>query len=87
MKSIVRDTGSHPYGNYIRITHQRGADVYESVYAHLRGFVAGLVEGDTVRTGQQIGYVGSSGNSTGTHVHLTLKKNGVVIDPLPLMRE
>lgn len=78
VKRIVRDNGKHPYGSYMRITHPGG---YETIYAHLRGFVAGLMEGDRVRAGQQIGYMGSSGNSTGTHLHLSLKHNGVIVNP------
>jgi lysozyme len=81
VKLIAKDNGVHPYGNHIRITH---ADGYESIYAHLRGFVTELQQGDSVRREQVIGYMGSTGNSTGTHLHLSIKHNGVIIDPAPL---
>ena len=83
VKLIAKDDGKHPYGNHMRITHEGG---YESVYAHLRGFVAGLVKGDKVTVGQQIGYMGSTGNSTGTHLHFTLKHEGEIVDPTPYFR-
>lgn len=81
VKLIARDNGVHAYGNHIRISH---ADGYETIYAHLRGFVTELTQGDSVRRGQVIGYMGSSGNSTGTHLHFSVKHNGAIIDPEPL---
>lgn len=99
IKLIARDDGVHPYGNHIRITHRIGSDVYETIYAHLRGFVPGLVNGDDVNAGQKIGFMGNTGNvvkrgGDGTHLHFTLKKAGAtargettyakdVIDPTP----
>jgi murein DD-endopeptidase MepM/ murein hydrolase activator NlpD len=86
VKLIAKDDGKHPYGSHIRITHQRGNDVYETIYAHLRGFVAGIVQGDKVRTGQQIGYLGNTGNSTGPHLHFSLKKNGALVNPAQFLK-
>lgn len=82
VKLIARDNGIHPYGNQIRLIHTGG---YESIYAHLRGFVPELLQGDAVRQGQVIGYLGSTGNSTGPHLHFTLKHNGQIVDPTPYL--
>lgn len=83
VKLIAPDNGIHPYGAHVRITHTWHADTFETIYAHLRGFKAGLVQGETVHQGDVIGYMGSSGNSTGVHVHLSLKRNGVIVNPTP----
>lgn len=84
VKLVFKDDNAHPYGNHIRITHEGG---YESIYAHLRGFKAGLVKGSTVEAGELIGFMGNTGNvikkngSQGIHLHLSVKLNGKVIDP------
>lgn len=67
-----------PNGNFVRIVHEGG---YESGYSHLSRFVDGLKVGDTVERLQVIGYVGSTGRSTGPHLHFHIKKNGEYIDP------
>jgi murein DD-endopeptidase MepM/ murein hydrolase activator NlpD len=67
------------YGNHIEIEHQQP---YATSYSHLRGFVRGLKVGATVRKGQVIGYVGSSGMATGPHLHFMLFENGTYVDPL-----
>lgn len=85
VKLIASDDGKHPYGAHMRVIHAAGdGNTYETIYAHLRGFVAGIAQGDNVAAGQQIGYMGSTGNSTGTHLHFSVKKNGVIINPTPL---
>ena len=56
-------------GNYIRIDHQNG---YETLYQHCNGFAAGLSVGSHVSQGQVIAYVGSTGDSTGAHLHLEI---------------
>ena len=56
-------------GNYIRIDHQNG---YETLYQHCNGFAAGLSVGSHVSQGQIIAYVGSTGDSTGAHLHLEI---------------
>ncbi len=53
-------------GNCVKIRHN---STYETVYAHLKGFAKGIKEGRKVRQGQIIGYVGSTGMSTGPHLH------------------
>lgn len=65
------------YGNLIRIKHAGG---YESGYAHLSRFESGLNVGDQVERMQTIGYCGSTGRSTGPHLHFEIKKDGVFID-------
>lgn len=86
VKLIAKDNGVHPYGNHVRITSVWHADTYEHIYAHLRGFKAELVQGDTVHAGDVIGYMGSTGNSTAPHLHITLKRNGVIVDPTPFLK-
>ena len=66
------------YGNQIIVRHVAGL---ESMYAHLSGFARGLKEGTKVRQGQVIGFVGSTGLSTGPHLDFRLRQKGVFIDP------
>jgi murein DD-endopeptidase MepM/ murein hydrolase activator NlpD len=70
---------SGQYGNHIEIEHQQP---YSTSYSHLQRFVRGLRVGATVRKGEVIGYVGSSGMATGPHLHFMLFENGVYVDPL-----
>lgn len=71
------------YGNLSRIKH--GRDVV-TAYAHLDGFQLGLVPGMRVRKGQVIGYVGTSGQSSGPHLHYEVILHGHWIDPLGLIQ-
>jgi murein DD-endopeptidase MepM/ murein hydrolase activator NlpD len=64
-------------GNYIAIEHDNG---YETGYSHLSRFEPGLKVGDSVKRSQVIGYVGSTGRSTGPHLHFSARKNGAYID-------
>jgi len=66
------------YGNLIKIRH---ADGYETRYAHLKSFRRGIRKGKRVKKGQTIGYVGTTGRSTGPHLHFELRKNGRAINP------
>ncbi len=68
-------------GNLIRIRHQGGLT---SHYAHLSRFAAGLEVGDRVEQKQVIGYVGSTGLSTGPHVCFRVKQDGSYVDPLKI---
>lgn len=82
----------HAYGIHVRIRHTGG---YKTIYAHLE---QALVEvGDKVEAGQVIGWADSTGNSTASHLHLTLKKEGAtaagetrfpddIIDPTPYLQ-
>ena len=67
------------YGNMVEISHGLG---FTTRYAHMDGFVEGLKAGDFVRKGQIIGYVGSTGRSTGSHLHFEVRQNNIPIDPL-----
>jgi murein DD-endopeptidase MepM/ murein hydrolase activator NlpD len=67
------------YGNYIMIRHNNG---YESAYAHQTGFAKGITKGAKVRQGQVIGFVGSTGLSTGPHLHYEVHVNGNAVDPM-----
>jgi murein DD-endopeptidase MepM/ murein hydrolase activator NlpD len=67
------------YGRYIRVRHAYG---YETAYGHMSAFARGIHAGSKVRQGQLIGYVGSTGLSTGPHVHYEILVNGRFVDPL-----
>ena len=67
------------YGNKVEIQHVNG---YETAYGHMSRYADGLGVGSTVRQGQVIGYVGSTGQSTGPHLHFEIKINGNLVDPL-----
>lgn len=66
------------YGWFVRIRHERG---YETVYAHMSGFAEKLTPGRTVMRGEVIGYVGSTGSSTGAHLHYEVLRNGFYVNP------
>lgn len=66
-------------GNYLKIKHN---STYTTTYMHLKGFAKGVAQGSKVKQGQTIGYVGSTGASTGPHLDFRLQKNGTYIDPL-----
>ena len=67
------------YGKYIRIKHSNG---YETAYGHMSAFAKGMEPGKKVRQGQVIGFVGSSGMSTGPHCHYEILVNGRPLDPM-----
>jgi murein DD-endopeptidase MepM/ murein hydrolase activator NlpD len=67
------------YGKYIRIKHNNG---YETAYGHMSAFAKGMEVGKRVRQGQVIGFVGSTGLSTGPHVHYEILVNGRFVDPM-----
>jgi murein DD-endopeptidase MepM/ murein hydrolase activator NlpD len=67
------------YGKYVRIRHANG---YETAYGHMTAFARSTQAGARVRQGQVIGYVGSTGLSTGPHVHYEILVNGRFVDPL-----
>lgn len=67
-----------PNGNLIAISHAQG---YETFYAHLSRFSPGLKRGSKVEQRQVIAYVGTTGRSTGPHLHFSLKRSGNFVDP------
>lgn len=69
------------YGKLVRIKHGNG---FTTSYAHLSRFARGLRRGSKVNQGQVIGYVGSTGLSTGPHLDYRVRRNGVFVNPLTL---
>jgi murein DD-endopeptidase MepM/ murein hydrolase activator NlpD len=67
------------YGKYVRLKHNNG---YETAYGHMSAYARGLEPGKRVRQGQVIGFVGSTGMSTGAHVHYEILVNGRFVDPI-----
>jgi murein DD-endopeptidase MepM/ murein hydrolase activator NlpD len=67
------------YGNFVKIRHN---STYQTHYAHLSRYGAGISVGAQVEQGQIIGYVGSTGYSTGPHLHYEIQKNGTLVNPL-----
>ncbi len=71
------------YGNLVKIQHENG---YETRYAHMKGFRKGIRRGKRVKKGDIIGYVGTTGRSTGPHLHFELRKKGRPINPLRVVQ-
>ena len=69
------------YGNCVMINIGNG---YTTLYGHLSGYACKY--GQTVKKGQVVGYIGSTGMSTGPHLHFSLYKNGTLVDPIQLYR-
>ena len=67
------------YGKYVRLKHNNG---YETAYGHMSAYSKGMEPGKRVRQGQVIGFVGSTGMSTGAHVHYEILVNGRFVDPM-----
>lgn len=86
---LASDTGTvifagcirYGYGCHIIVDHGNG---YQSLYAHLS--VIGVSAGQTVSKGQQIGVMGSTGNSTGTHLHFEIRAGGTLLNPLNFLK-
>ena len=69
------------FGNYVRIRHANG---YQTAYAHLNGFARGIRSGSRVTQGQVVAYVGTTGRSTGPHLHYEVHHNGTPVNPMTL---
>lgn len=74
--TVVTAMNSSSYGNYVMISHGNG---YYTLYAHMTEYI--VTNGQTVSQGDVIGYVGSTGWSTGPHLHFEVRVNGSTIDP------
>lgn len=72
------------YGKTIIINHRNG---YKTLYAHQNKFRQGIKRGSRVKKGQHIGYVGSTGLSSGPHLHFGLYKNGRAVNPLNVIKK
>jgi murein DD-endopeptidase MepM/ murein hydrolase activator NlpD len=79
--TVVRMGRYGAYGNYVRIRHSNG---YETAYAHMSRYARGMRSGAQVRQGQVIGYVGTTGRSTGPHLHYEVMRRGSQINPVNL---
>ena len=78
IKVIYSNSG---YGNHILIDHgKKNGNTYVTLYAHLASI--NVTQGQSVVKGQKIGYMGSTGFSTGTHLHFEIRQNGTEIDPM-----
>ncbi|HAE21738.1 MAG TPA: M23 family peptidase [Spirochaetaceae bacterium] len=81
MDGRVAETGySAVFGNFVILSH---ADSYQTLYAHLNAI--SVRTGQNINQGTTVGLIGSTGYSTGTHLHFGLFKNGVGIDPLKML--
>ncbi|MFS8036352.1 M23 family metallopeptidase [Xanthobacter sp. AM11] len=77
--TVIYATWKSGYGKHTEIQHANG---YVTTYSHQSGFARGIREGVTVRQGQVIGYIGTTGLSTGPHLHYEVKINGNFVDPM-----
>ena len=77
--TVVMAEWSSGYGRRVEIQHANG---YMTTYSHMSGFARGIQDGTRVRQGQLIGYLGSSGLSTGPHLHYEVMVNGNFVNPM-----
>lgn len=75
---IERASRNGAFGNYVRIRHN---STYKTAYAHLNGYAKGMRSGTRVKQGQVIAYVGTTGRSTGPHLHYEVHVNGKQVNP------
>ncbi len=80
--TVVRASWFNGYGNFVEIRHSGGLT---SRYGHLSRYGAGIKSGRSVRQGQTVGYVGSTGMSTGPHLHFEIRRNGSPVNPLKVI--
>ncbi len=76
---VVKAGWMSGYGNYIEVRHANG---YATAYGHMTGYAKGMRAGVRVKQGQVIGYVGSTGLSTGPHLHFEIMVNDRQVDPM-----
>lgn len=84
-QGVVKSIGfeRRGFGRYIVVSHRYDS---ETIYAHLSATARGLRVGETVAAGDIIGAVGKTGMVTGAHLHFELRRQGVPVDPRPLLR-
>ena len=76
---VIARSFNRGHGNFVKIRHN---GTFETLYAHMSKFAKGVNVGTMVRQGQIIGYSGSTGVSTGPHLHYEVIKNGVHVNPM-----
>jgi murein DD-endopeptidase MepM/ murein hydrolase activator NlpD len=76
---VVKEGWESGYGKFIMVRHNNG---YETAYGHMSAYARGIREGQHVRQGQVIGFAGSTGLSTGSHLHFEIRINGRFVDPM-----
>jgi murein DD-endopeptidase MepM/ murein hydrolase activator NlpD len=76
---IEKEGWESGYGKFILIRHNNG---YETAYGHMSAYARGVEEGAQVRQGQLIGFMGSTGLSTGSNLHFEIRVNGRFVDPM-----
>ena len=76
---VIARSYNRGHGNFVKIRHN---GTFETLYAHMSKFAKGVNVGTVVRQGQIIGYAGSTGLSTGPHLHYEVIKNGVHVNPM-----
>jgi murein DD-endopeptidase MepM/ murein hydrolase activator NlpD len=80
--TIVMARWNDGYGNFVQLRHSGGL---VSCYGHLSRYGAGVKAGRSVRQGQTVGYVGSTGNSTGPHLHFEVRQGGKPVNPIKVI--
>ncbi len=81
MRAEINGSLTSGYGRYVVINHGKSDGVlYTTHYAHLKSYV--VSPGQTVKKGQVIAYVGSTGSSTGNHLHFEIRKDGTAVNPM-----
>lgn len=81
---VVKSTGYSKKGSgyYVYVSHGD----YLVIYAHMKKGSIVVKKGQRIKKGQVIGYMGTTGNSTGVHLHISIKHNNVLVDPLPFLQ-
>ena len=77
--TVIKAQWDSGYGRRVEIQHANG---YITTYNHMSGFARGITEGIRVKQGQTIGFLGSTGLSTGPHLHYEVMVNGHFVDPM-----
>lgn len=83
---VEASTGGGVYGVYAVVEHNVNGDIVRTLYGHMEYGSLTVGVGDTVSRGQVLGTVGSTGLSTGPHLHFEVSVNGVEVDPLPWLQ-